>query len=39
MSAIITRERPTLDTISLIVEAVLEPRPESRHGFSVDKLL
>lgn len=44
MSAIITRERPdTLDAISLITElvALLEPLypPESRHGFSVDKLL
>ncbi|PSP02563.1 MAG: N-acetyltransferase [Cyanobacteria bacterium QS_7_48_42] len=44
MSAIITRERPdTSDAISLIteLEALLEPfyPPESRHGFSVDKLL
>jgi len=44
MSAIITRERPdTLDAISLIaeLEAHLEPLypRESRHGFSVDKLL
>jgi len=44
MSAIITRERPdTFDAISLIteLEALLEPLypPESRHGFSVDKLL
>jgi putative acetyltransferase len=44
MPAIITRERPdTLDAIGLIteLEAVLEPfyPPESRHGFSVDKLL
>ncbi|BAZ26219.1 GCN5-like N-acetyltransferase [Kalymmatonema gypsitolerans NIES-4073] len=44
MSAIITSERPdTFDAISLIteLEAVLEPLYpcESRHGFSVDKLL
>ncbi len=44
MSVIITKERPdTSDAISLIAElsAVLEPLypPESRHGFSVDKLL
>ncbi|BAY44914.1 GCN5-like N-acetyltransferase [Scytonema sp. HK-05] len=44
MSAIITPERPdTFDAISLIteLEAVLEPLypRESRHGFSVDKLL
>jgi putative acetyltransferase len=44
MSAIIARERPdTLDSISLIteLEAHLESLypPESRHGFSVDKLL
>jgi putative acetyltransferase len=44
MPAIIARERPdTLDAIGLIteLEAVLEPfyPPESRHGFSVDKLL
>ena len=44
MSAIITRERPdTFDAISLIteLEALLDPLypPESRHGFSVDKLL
>ena len=44
MSAIITRERPdTLDAISLIteLEAHLEPLypSESRHGFSVDKLI
>ena len=44
MSATITRERPdTLDSISLITELeahleLLYP-PESRHGFSVDKLL
>src|SRR5687767_4004861 len=44
MSAIITRERPdTPDAIGLIteLEAHLEPLypSESRHGFSVDKLL
>ena len=44
MSSIVARERPdTLDAISLIteLEAHLEPlyRRESRHGFSVDKLL
>lgn len=44
MSIIIMKERPdTFDAISLIAElsAVLEPLypPESRHGFSVDKLL
>jgi GNAT superfamily N-acetyltransferase len=44
MSAMITRERPdTFDAISLItdLEALLEPLypSESRHGFSVDKLL
>ncbi|WP_414583496.1 GNAT family N-acetyltransferase [Scytonema sp. PCC 10023] len=44
MSAIITPERPdTFDAISLIteLEALLEPLypSESRHGFSVDKLL
>jgi len=44
MSAMIARERPdTFDAISLIteLEALLEPLypPESRHGFSVDKLL
>ncbi|MGZ9221230.1 MAG: GNAT family N-acetyltransferase [Anaerolineales bacterium] len=44
MSAIISRERPdTPDAISLIteLEAHLEPLypSESRHGFSVDKLL
>jgi putative acetyltransferase len=44
MSAIIAMEQPdTLDSISLIteLEAHLEPLypPESRHGFSVEKLL
>jgi putative acetyltransferase len=44
MSTIITRERPdTPDAIGLIMEleALLNPLypPESRHGFSVDKLL
>ncbi|HEX3559932.1 MAG TPA: GNAT family N-acetyltransferase [Pyrinomonadaceae bacterium] len=44
MSAVINRERPdTFDAVSLIaeLEAFLEPLypPESRHGFSVDKLL
>lgn len=44
MPAIITREQPdTPDAIALIkeLEAILEPlyRPESRHGFSVEKLI
>lgn len=44
MLPIITKERPnTFDAISLITElqALLEPLypPESRHGYSVDKLL